>query len=93
MLTVTATQAGGADVGVSASVDAGLAALDEAFHRQVERALQSGRLDPDADVDALATSLLVAFEGLVVLARNGHPGLAAGVDSLFSSLFTSPVSH
>ena len=93
MLTVTATQAGGADAGVSASVDAGLAALDEAFHRQVERALRSGRLDPDADVDALATSLLVAFEGLVVLARNGHPGLAAGVDALFTSLFTCFDAH
>jgi len=91
LLTVTAGQTAFADEEVRASVTAGLATVETAFRRQIDRARTAGQIRPDADVEGLATSLLLAFEGLLVLARSGAPDLERGIDALFQAHFpTNP---
>jgi len=93
LLTVTAGQTAFADDRVRAAVTAGLDSVEQAFRRQLTRAQGSGQLSSDADVHAMATSLLLAFEGLLVLARSGHSGLHTSVDALFAAHFpTTPRS-
>jgi TetR/AcrR family transcriptional repressor of nem operon len=87
LLTITAGQSASADPGVRAAVNAGLAAIDEAFHRQVRRAERQGRLLPGADPDAVSAGLLLAFEGLLVLARTGRLGLGRAAAGLFAAFF------
>jgi AcrR family transcriptional regulator len=87
LLTVTAGQAASSDAGVRSAVDAGLAAVESAMRGQVARARQLGRTGPGADVGALTTALLLAFEGLLVLARSGRPGLDAAVEQLLGVCF------
>lgn len=87
LLTVTAGQAASSDAGVRSAVDAGLGAVEAALRNQVVRARQLGRTGPGADVDALTAALLVAFEGLLVLARAGRPGLDAAVEELLGACF------
>lgn len=93
LLTLTAGQAAADAPGVRAAVDAGLASVEAAFRIQVRRAATDGYTDPEADIDALATALLLAFEGLLVLARAGRDDLVPAVDQLLASCFPSyPVS-
>jgi AcrR family transcriptional regulator len=75
------------DPAVHRSVRRGLDAIDRAFARTVRRAADDGRLTPGADVGAVASGLLASFEGLLVLARLGHAGLATAVDTTFAALF------
>jgi AcrR family transcriptional regulator len=87
LLTVTAGQAALSDAGVWAAVDAGLGSVESALRAQVVRARDFGRTGPGTDVDALAAVLLLAFEGLLVLARSGRPGLGVAVDQLLTACF------
>jgi AcrR family transcriptional regulator len=87
LLTVTAGQAALSDAGVRAAVDAGLGSVESALRSQVVRARDLGRTGPGTDVDALAVVLLLAFEGLLVLARSGRPGLGVAVDQLLAACF------
>jgi len=91
LLTVTAGQVASVDPGVRAAVSAGVATVEDAFRTQVHRARDQGRLasgaDTDADADAVATGLLLAFEGLLVLVRAGRTGLDHVVDGVFAAYF------
>ena len=86
LLTVTAGQPVAAVPAVSAAVGAGFDAIREAFEAQLRRAVEAGELAPDADCTALAASLLLTYQGLLVLARTGATGLDAGVDATFAAL-------
>jgi TetR/AcrR family transcriptional regulator, transcriptional repressor for nem operon len=87
LLTVTAGQAAVADPGVRRAVDAGVDVVRAALATQVGRAAELGWTAPGADPGALTTALLVAFEGLLVLARAGRPDLAPAVGVLLDSCF------
>jgi len=87
LLTVTAGQSAADAPEVRAAVDVGLGAVESALATQVRRAADQGRTAPGADVDQLAGVLLLAFEGLLVLARSGRDDLGAPVDQLLSSCF------
>jgi len=87
LLTLTAGQSAGDAPEVRAAVDAGLAAVEAALETQVRRASERGRTAPGTDVHALTSVLLLAFEGLLVLARAGRVDLAPAVDQLLSSCF------
>ncbi len=87
LLTVTAGQAAAAAPGVRRAVADGLAVIESALSAQVHRAGEQGRTVPGSDPELVATSLLLAFEGLLVLARSGRPGLAAVVDQLLAACF------
>ena len=87
LLTVTTGQAALSGAGVRSAVDAGLGLVESALRDQVARARELGRTDPGADVDALAALLLVAFEGLLVLARSGRTGLAPAIEQLLTACF------
>ena len=95
LLTVTAGQSAASDPGVRAAVDAGIGAVESALRVQVARARELGRTGPGADVDALTSALLLGFEGLLVLARSGRPGLDAAVEELLRACFpgTAPSSR
>ena len=71
-------------------MDAGLAAVESAFRIQVHRAALAGRVAAGADPDALATTLLVAFQGMLVLARSGWSGLDAAAGELLDACFPLP---
>ncbi len=87
LLTLTAGQAAGAVPAVGDAVAAGMATVERALRAQVGRAADQGRTAPGSDPDALSTALLLAFEGLLVLARTGRSGLSAAVDELFAATF------
>jgi TetR/AcrR family transcriptional repressor of nem operon len=86
LLTLTAGQSAFAHPEIRSSVTAGLAAIEDGFRRTLRRAQHTGQLTGDADVDTLATNLLMAFEGLLVLARSGHRALPGSVEQLFAGL-------
>jgi TetR/AcrR family transcriptional regulator, transcriptional repressor for nem operon len=86
LLTVTSGQASFAAPEIRSAVVDGFAVIESAFRTQVERARAGGQLRADIDVDATATALLVAFEGVLVLARSGVPGLPASIDATFATL-------
>jgi hypothetical protein len=67
-------------------VAAGFDAIESAFRVQIERAKATGQLNAELDVEAAATFLLMSFEGVLVLARSGAGGLAAGIDATFAAL-------
>lgn len=68
------------------ALDRGLAEIESAFRRQIERAIAADQLDADTNTDAAATALLMSFQGLLVLARNGAANLPAGIDATFKTL-------
>lgn len=86
LLTVTAGQRSFDDPTIRAGVVAGLAVIESAFRTQVERAQAAGQVRGDLDPVAVAVGLLASFEGLLVLARAGMPGLQAGIDASFAAL-------
>lgn len=86
LLTVTAGQPVVQVPVVSAAVAGGFGAIGEAFAVQLGRAIEQGEVAPDADVEALAASLLLTYQGLLVMARAGAQGLEAGVDATFAAL-------
>lgn len=88
LLTVTAAQHAYADATIGASVDTGFAAIRAAFRRTLDRARDEGRLRGDTDLDVLADALLIAFEGLLVLARSGRPDLGPGIETTLDALLT-----
>jgi len=90
LLTVTAGQSVVADGRVRRAVERGLDEVGSALAAQVARAAATGRTVPGTDVATLATTLLTAFEGLLVLARHGRTGLAASVDVLLAACFPGP---
>lgn len=87
LLTVTSGQAAVAEPGVRAAVVAGIGVVEGALRTQVGRAHGDGRTGPGTDPDALAVALLLAFEGLMVLARTGRPGLVPAVEQLLTVCF------
>ena len=87
LLTVTAGQSAAGAPAVCAAVAAGLASVEAALRTQVRRAAADGRTGAGADPDALAAALLLAFEGLLVLARAGRGDLVPAVDQLLDSCF------
>ncbi len=89
LLTVTAGQVACGDPGVRAAVEAGFGSVEAAFRTHVGRAVVQGRTAPGADIDALAGALFLAFEGLLVLARNGRTGLGPAVEQLLDACFPS----
>jgi len=88
LLTVTAGQAAFDDPEIGASVRSGFEVLEAAFRVQLERAQATGQLRDGIDVGALATGLLAAFEGLLVLARSNAAGLHAGIDATLVALLS-----
>ena len=90
LLTVTAGQASFADETIRTSVTEGFVVIETAFRRTLGRARDRGELAAEVDLDLLAASLLVSFEGLLVLARSGHTGLADAVHQLLSALLPAP---
>ena len=86
LLTVTAGQTAFGDPGIRSAVAAGFDAIESAFRVQIERAKATGQLNAELDVEAAATFLLMSFEGVLVLARSGAGGLAAGIDATFAAL-------
>ncbi len=86
LLTTTAGQAAARVPEIHAAVRAGLDAIGTAFAAALTRARDRGALPEGADVDALAGRLLMAFEGLLVLARAGATGLDAGIAATFADL-------
>ncbi len=89
LLTVTAGQAVHEDPAVRAAVHRGFAAIGAAFRSQLDRAVAAGQLPAGRDLDGLAAALLIAYEGLLVLARAGHPDLPASIDATFALLPTT----
>ncbi len=89
LLTVTAGQVATTTPRVRTAVDAGLGSVEAALRVQVGRAVAMGRTAAGTDPDTLAGALLLAFEGLLVLARTGRPGLVAAVDQLLTACFPS----
>ena len=89
LLTVTAGQTASSDPGVKDAVDAGMGIVEQAFLDQVRRAGADGRLARDVDAVTTATGLLMAFEGLLVLARSGRTDLSVVVDQLIAAYFPS----
>lgn len=87
LLTVTAGQAAVDDPAVRAAVDAGVGAVRAAFATRVAAAVDRGWTAPGADPDALTTVLLLAFQGLLVLARAGRGDLGPGIDQLLDACF------
>lgn len=51
----------------------GLARIEAALRRAVERAARAGRLADGVDPAAASANLALAFQGLMVLARSGRP--------------------
>ncbi len=86
LLTVTAGQAAFDAPEIRAAVVAGFALIEAALRTQVERAQAAGCMRDDIAVDAIASSLLVSFQGVLVLARSGSPGLSASIDATFAAL-------
>ena len=86
LLTVTASQTAFQAPEIRSAVTAGLEVIRSALRVQVERAQAAGQVRTDVDSAVLATSLLLAFEGLLVLARSGAGDLRAGIDATLASL-------
>lgn len=86
LLTATSGSADAAAPQVRAAIDRGFADVEVALRRQVERAAAAGQLDPATDTTAVARSLMMSFQGLLVLARSGATDLEAGIDATFAAL-------
>lgn len=91
LLTVTAGQRAYAEATIGARVDAGLEEIRAAFRRTLVRARDLGQLPADLDADATAVALLVTFEGLLVLARNGRSDLGSAIDAALPPLLPRTV--
>lgn len=89
VLTTTAGHDEAMTPGVGRALDRGFATIEAAFRRQIERAKDTGQLHPETDSAASAKSLLMSFQGLLVLARSGASGLPAGIDATFQRLASS----
>lgn len=90
LLTLTAGQAASRAPAVGAAVARGIGVIEEAFRTELLRAREGGLVAASVDVDELAAGLLLWFEGMLVLARTGRPGLAASVDALFAAFVPHP---
>lgn len=86
LLTTTSAHADAATPDIRSALSRGFGTIEAAFAHQIERAVVAGQLDPDTDVTAVATSLSMSFQGLLVLARCGASDLQASVDATFDTL-------
>jgi len=85
LLTTTASRAD-LDPDVRAAVARGFETIEVAFRSQIERGITGGRIRPDLSVEATAKALLMSFQGLLLLARNGADDLEASVEATFAAL-------
>ena len=81
LLTTTAGQHAGDASAVRAALQRGFDAIREGLRDALRRAQAQGRIADRIDCDITAASLLLSFEGLLVLARNGAPDLRAAIDT------------
>jgi len=86
LLTATSGSAKASNPEVRSAIARGFATIEAALRRQVERAVDNGQLEPDTDSAAVARSLLMSFQGLLVLARSGAPDLHASIAATFCAL-------
>lgn len=86
LLTVTAGRSEASTPEVRRRVDRGFETIESGLRRQVERAAAAGQLDAGIDATAAARFLLLAFQGLLVLARSGAGDLPAGIEATFAAL-------
>ena len=86
LLTVTAGQHVYDAPEVHAAVTNGFDRIEAAFRTQLERARATGQVAADIDIAATSRYLLVAFQGLLLLARAGAPGLTETIDAIFLSI-------
>jgi AcrR family transcriptional regulator len=89
LLTTTSGQVAARAPEIRAALTTGFDAILVAFRTALTRGRDRGALAPDTDVDALARRLLMAFEGLLVLARAGAPELHASIDATFADFVTA----
>ena len=91
LLTVTALDGPGTTPELAELLASGLAAIEEALTSELARAHERGQLALGLDPSGVAAQLALAFPGLMVLARGGHPpdDLRARAEKLIDS-FTSP---
>jgi hypothetical protein len=88
-LTTTSGTAEATAPDVRSAIDRGFDAIEAAFRRQIQRAIVAGLLDVDTDAAATAKSLMLSFQGLLVLARSGAPDLELSIDETFRTLAPS----
>ena len=85
LLTTTASQHAGDASVVRAAVQRGFDVIRHGLREALQRAQTQGRLAGRVDCDATAASLLLSFEGLLVLARNGMPDLPTAIDTTLAT--------
>ncbi|MEM7323248.1 MAG: TetR/AcrR family transcriptional regulator [Actinomycetota bacterium] len=90
LLTNTAGGSEAAAPAVATAIRRGLDRIEAALADQLERAVAAGLLDRRLDVAATAKALLLSFQGLLLLARNGDEDLPAGVDAALAALLPPP---
>lgn len=81
LLTTTAGQHAGDASVVRSALQRGFDAIREGLRDALRRAQTQGLIAHHVDCDITAASLLLSFEGLLVLARNGAPDLRAAIDT------------
>ena len=93
-LATSANQAAGRQPAVAAEIEAGMRLLERSFRLQLERAADAGQLAEPLDLDAVASSLLISFQGLLVLVRSRPvdqlSALRAGIDATVDALLPTP---
>lgn len=90
LLTTTAGAAAKRTPKTQKAIQRGFDAIEAALLVQVERCMKSGQFDSQLDAQATAKSLLLTFEGLLLLARNGADGLRGNIDATFVALQPNP---
>lgn len=64
----------------------GWSVIDEAFQSQLERAQQTGQLDPDVEPAAVSQVLVLSCQGLLTFIRAGRTDLRPSIDAVFQML-------
>jgi AcrR family transcriptional regulator len=86
LLTATASHADAVTPDIRSALDRGFATIESALTEQVARAVAAGQLDARIDAVAVARSLAMSFQGLLVLARGGAGDLPARIAATFATV-------
>jgi len=86
LLTTTASRSESSTENTRHAINRGFEAIETALLLQVQACIDAGQLAADLDPESAARSLLLSFQGLLVLARSGAANLHAHIDATFDSL-------
>jgi TetR/AcrR family transcriptional repressor of nem operon len=90
LLTTTAGQHAGDVSVVRTALQRGFDVIRDGLRDALRRAQTQGQIADRIDCDITAASLLLSFEGLLVLARSGAPGLRAAIDTTLATHCPEP---